>query len=270
MTGREIVIDGRKAAYWEGETSGPVVLLVHGFGGNHLGLADLAAALSPNFRVISVDLPGFGESAPMDRVHSLQNYAKFLNQFCAKLELGRCDVVGHSFGASVAIVMAARFPHRLRKLVLAMPVTVSNRWLGRLATFYYRLAGFTTGRLRHFLLNNHLLTWITDNALFATESKKRRAQILSADYQSDHTVPDRVTTESYQSLAATPLLRLARRIKAQTMVLAGTQDLLVPVDQMKVLAALVPEAHTVTVHGGHFFPIEAPKQAAEIIQTFLV
>ena len=56
-------VDGTETAWWEyGRADAPVLVLVHGFRGDHHGLEPVVAQL-PGFRIVSPDLPGFGESA---------------------------------------------------------------------------------------------------------------------------------------------------------------------------------------------------------------
>src|SRR6478735_8020419 len=80
---REVEAGGSTTAYWvygpdDAETT---VIAVHGFRGEHHGLEPVVAHL-PDVRIISPDLPGFGETPPMpDTRHDIAAYAAWLRGF---------------------------------------------------------------------------------------------------------------------------------------------------------------------------------------------
>ncbi len=83
---------------------GKLILLLHGWGDNLQGLKHLQAALSKKYRVLSIDLPGFGSTEAPKTVWSLDNYGYFIANVLTKLELDQpYAVIGHSNGGAVAI-----------------------------------------------------------------------------------------------------------------------------------------------------------------------
>ena len=80
-----------------------MLVLVHGFRGDHHGLEPVVAQL-PGFRIISPDLPGFGESATFQgRPHDIEAYADWLAAFIGAVGIdGPYALLGHSFGSIVA------------------------------------------------------------------------------------------------------------------------------------------------------------------------
>lgn len=116
--------------------SGPLVLLIHGWGGYKEGWGTLPAALADaGFRVCAVDLPGFGESPPPPGFrHTPAGYALVLGEFVRRR--GPLAIVAHSMGAFPALILGARFPDLVSRLVLLGPaplaVTSRQRWLAAL------------------------------------------------------------------------------------------------------------------------------------------
>lgn len=113
--GEFVDVDGVRLHYLEaGE--GPVILLLHG---NGAMIEDWLAsgvfdALSTNHRVIAFDRPGFGHSdRPRSTVWSAPAQAKLIAQALDVLGIEKPLVVGHSWGASVALAMAVQAPERL-------------------------------------------------------------------------------------------------------------------------------------------------------------
>ncbi|HJY04676.1 MAG TPA: alpha/beta fold hydrolase, partial [Bryobacteraceae bacterium] len=81
------------------------------------GLIDLAAK---HFRVVVFDRPGFGHSdRPRNVVWTPDAQAELIKQALTKLNVSNATVLGHSWGASVAVALALKYPDMIRGLVLA-------------------------------------------------------------------------------------------------------------------------------------------------------
>lgn len=108
-----------KTRYWaEGE--GDPVVLIHGMGGSATGWLPSFNALTAERRVIALDLVGHGRSdQPGPCTPDSAYLAKFVNDFMEELKIERADIVGHSMGAAIALLLAINFPTRVNKLVLA-------------------------------------------------------------------------------------------------------------------------------------------------------
>lgn len=118
--GRFLNVDGVRLHYVERGTGVPLVLL-HGNGGmiedfESSGLIDLAAR---DYRVIAIDRPGFGHSdRPRNVVWTPTEQAALINAALRRLGVSRALVLGHSWGAAVAIAMALQDPTLVEGLVL--------------------------------------------------------------------------------------------------------------------------------------------------------
>ncbi|MBM3604840.1 MAG: alpha/beta hydrolase [Alphaproteobacteria bacterium] len=119
--GRFVEVDGVRLHYIE-QGEGPVLVLLHGNGSMiqdfaSSGLVDLAAR---QHRVIVFDRPGYGHSTrPRDRVWTPDAQARLFQTALEQLGVTRAVVLGHSWGASVAVALASRFPDTVSALVLA-------------------------------------------------------------------------------------------------------------------------------------------------------
>jgi len=118
--GRFLRVDGMPMHYAEwGE--GPPVVLLHGNGtmAQDWAISGLAAALSPRFRVIAVDRPGYGyTSRPRNRIWVPEAQAGLIARLMAQLDIARPVVIGHSWGTIVSLALALNHPDRVRGLVL--------------------------------------------------------------------------------------------------------------------------------------------------------
>ncbi len=118
--GRFVEIDGVRLHYLE-SGSGPPVVLLHGNGAmaSDFEGCGLIQALEPHHRVIAFDRPGFGFSTrPRPGLWPADRQAALLVRACRALGAAEPVVVGHSWGALVAIAMAVQAEATLRGLVL--------------------------------------------------------------------------------------------------------------------------------------------------------
>jgi pimeloyl-ACP methyl ester carboxylesterase len=101
-----------------GPEGGRTVVLVHGLGGSHLNWDLLAPLLRRHFRVLAIDLPGFGRSEPSGRRASVQANVEVLTRFLTEVAGTPAVLVGNSMGGMISILTAARSPEAVSGLVL--------------------------------------------------------------------------------------------------------------------------------------------------------
>ena len=102
----------------EGETT---LLLVHGLGSYIKGWKKNIPELSQRFRVIAVDLPGYGKSDKEAYQYSLSFYAEVLTELLDEMGVERVVMVGHSMGGQISMITALNHPEKVEKLVLISP-----------------------------------------------------------------------------------------------------------------------------------------------------
>jgi pimeloyl-ACP methyl ester carboxylesterase len=100
---------------------GEPVLLMHGLGGSIESWANNIAELARSFRLIAVDLPGFGLSDKPKMSYTIKFYTQFVVQFLKQLQLEQVSIIGSSLGGHVAAEFAINHPSLVRRLVLTSP-----------------------------------------------------------------------------------------------------------------------------------------------------
>lgn len=249
----------------DGTTGGEPVLLLHGLGSDHHGIADLAARW-PGADVVTPDLPGFGASAPLDGRHTMAAYADAVEALRARLDLGRVAVVGHSLGADIALVYAARHAASVSSLCLLNPViagTGPTAWLGRA---YYRLGSVLPTSLARAWLLGRPMIYLVDGVVIVSRDPLLRERIRRLDYHSARTASPRAISEAYLSLRDTPFAALATRISAPTLVVTGAWDKIARPAAVARLHRLIPGSRLVVVErAGHLWPAEDPIAAGDLI-----
>jgi non-heme chloroperoxidase len=96
----------------------PPVVLLAGLGLDHESWAGPAAALARHHRVVGIDLRGTGRSDAPTGGYSLERLARDVITVLDRLDLSDVVLVGHSFGAQIALLVAATVPGRLKRLAL--------------------------------------------------------------------------------------------------------------------------------------------------------
>ena len=113
--------DGFRIRYLEAG-QGPTLVHLHGAGGPRLSRAhDLLAA---RFRVIAFEVPGFGESPEYQRSRSMPELALSMAHAVTAIGLDRFNLMGTSFGGTLALWLAVQQPDRLDALVLESPAAI--------------------------------------------------------------------------------------------------------------------------------------------------
>ena len=98
------------------EGSGPVILLLHGLGGNSNNWLYQRKYFNKKWTVISLDLPGHGKSEGMEI--SFKEYSNVLYELCNHLKLKSVTICGLSKGARVGIDFAIQYPRFVSSLIV--------------------------------------------------------------------------------------------------------------------------------------------------------
>ena len=99
----------------------PPVILVHGLGVSSRHMIPLALHLSPWFRTIAPDLPGYGRSPKPWHVLNVVELADVLERFMARERIDEAILVSLSFGCQIVVELAARKPESVTAAVLVGP-----------------------------------------------------------------------------------------------------------------------------------------------------
>lgn len=278
-----------------GARSSAPLVMVHGFRGDHHGLALIADCL-PDQELYLPELPGFGHSPAFPAAeHSVQNYADAVRQAMARLGVIPDDVthpaqgrgptlVGHSFGSVVASHLAAENPSVWERLALLNPIcepalsadgSVVERALARVAQGYYELAAALPERLGMAVLGSPAVVWATGTVMSKTEDRRVLAY-LHDQHQQYFSAFDtrRVLVESYRASISGTVLEVADQLALPVLMVAGAEDELGSVAGQERLAELIREVSPavrleVLADVGHLVHYERAPRTAALLQEFV-
>jgi pimeloyl-ACP methyl ester carboxylesterase len=126
---RFVAVHGHGRQHYKDAGSGEPIILIHTNGASAWQYAEVLPILLPRFRVIAWDMPGHGDSDPLARHYSVEDYADALNGFTDALGLASAHICGCSIGGSISVAFAARYPHRTRSTVIVeTPFRTDAEW----------------------------------------------------------------------------------------------------------------------------------------------
>jgi pimeloyl-ACP methyl ester carboxylesterase len=269
---------GSDVRYWiYNEDKPQTIIMVHGFRGTHHGLHDIIRAL-PQFRIIVPDLPGFGESTPMDGTHDIAGYSQFVVEFTRQLKLEHKPVLlGHSFGSIVAASVAADHAELFSDLILINPIATpalkGPRKAGSLAAkLYYQLGATLPEKAGRKVLASKSVVKLTSTMLAKTKDKALRADIHRHHLEHFSSFHNRdVLLQAFDASIKHTVTEYAPHITLPTLLIAGAIDDIAPMMAQMDLQRLFPQQPKLFViqNVGHLVHREAPKDAAEAISSFL-
>lgn len=105
---------------------GRPLLMLHGFFGEKTCWLPLIELLQSQFRCISLDMLGFGESSKPEIRYDVAVEVAFVRQVVEQLNIEPCCIIGHSFGGWVASAYSLKYPNSVSSLVLAAPAGIRD------------------------------------------------------------------------------------------------------------------------------------------------
>jgi pimeloyl-ACP methyl ester carboxylesterase len=278
---REVAVLGGTTAYWvyepEAGASGPdapTLVAVHGFRGEHHGLAPVIDLL-PGYRVVSPDLPGFGETPPVPgRTHDLELYVQWLGEFVAAVCPGAV-VVGHSFGSivsSAAVAAGLDTPRLVLINPIGAPALEGPRGImTRLAIFYYWAGAKLPDSIGEALLRNRVIVRVMSVTMAKTRDPELRRFVHEQHDLYFSQFADRdVLRDAFVTSVSHDVSEFAPRVGVPTLLIAAQLDDITPIEKERELVRLFPDAGLVEIPDvGHLIHYETPVPAAAAISDFV-
>ena len=239
------------------------MLLVHGFGADKDNWTRMAALLTPRYRVIAPDLPGFGDSdRPETASYTVPEQVERVAAFARALQLDRFHLGGNSMGGFIAGLYAVRYPQQLRSLWLLDPAGVDS---GEHSDMFKQI--FAGGPVP--LIANDAASYRALLAYCFSRPPQLPGSILrllgarAAERAPLNTVIFDAIRNRSGSLEA-PLLALAPLLDTPTLIVWGDNDRVLHRSGAEVLHRLLPKSKVVLMPGiGHLPMMEAPAQTAK-------
>ncbi|WCT79230.1 alpha/beta fold hydrolase [Novosphingobium humi] len=248
------------AVHIDGPASAPTLVFLHAIATSGELWRPQVEPLAQRFRVVRVDLPGHGASAPLPDGATFADYADAVADTLSAHGVERFSLIGMSFGAMVAMQVALRHAARVERLVLACcaartPPPVAAMW-------HERMAAVTQDGIET-QIETSLDRWFTP--AFAAASPQTldwvRAMIRGTPEEGFVAAAWIIATLDHSALLPT--------LTMPCLVLAGAADKAAPEEMMRDFAASIPAATFVALPAAHLANVEAPQAFTDAIERFV-
>lgn len=250
--------------YQGGPASGEPLVLLHGFAADKDNWLRFSRHLTQDYRVIALDLPGFGDSDLPPGSYDVGTQAERLADILDAMGIKQAHVLGNSMGGHIAALFAARYPERVRSLALFANAGIDSPHKSEL----YRL--LTSGSINPLVVKqpqdfDNLLQFVFVEPPYLPTSLKRylgkRAMARAEHY-------DRVFKQLVER--SIPLEPELAKIQAPTLLLWGRQDRVLDVSSIEVMQPLLRSSSVVIMDNvGHAPMLERPEESALLYRRFL-
>lgn len=247
-----IVVDGLLTNY-DLAGSGKVILLLHGWGDSLRGLSGLTADLAKGYKVVTLDLPGFGATEAPKDVWDLDDYADFVSAFLKKLKLDQpFAIVGHSNGGALAIRAIGLGTLKPKKLVLIAA------------------SGIRTGHgTRRFVLKIFAKTGNLATIWMPERYRQALRKSLYGAAGSDMFVAPHLK-ETYKKVVRQDVQADAAKIDLPTLLIYATNDQSIPLSAGKKYQQMITNSKLEVIDSaGHFVHHDQPVKVMHLIEGFL-
>lgn len=224
---------------------GKDLLFLHGYGANKESFLPQIKYFSKFYRVTAFDFTGFGKSPPLSEAWSVEDYANETERLIEELSLKKPSIVAHSFGARVAVKLAARpnAKNTLEKLILtgAAGINLNRGLLYRAKITAYRAC----------------------KKFFPGYAEKHFG---SAEYR----VLTPIMRESYKKIVNEDLRGEAQKIVLPTLLIYGEKDDITPINVGMVYRSHIKNSQLKVMNGcGHFAFTDDPLTFQRLTEEFL-
>jgi len=233
-------VDVNYIDYGQGEKT---IVLLHGWGQNIEMMRPVGDKLEGN-RIIIVDLPGYGLSSEPDYAWSIYDYVECIKELLDSVDVKLPILIGHSFGGKISLAYASKYD--TEKLILfGSPFRPAIKKLS-LKTKLLKKAKKIPG-------------------LNKLEGFAKR-HIGSDDYKNASDMMRKILVDTVNL----DITEEVKKIKCPTLIVWGTLDDAVPVEDAYILEKLIPDSGVVVYEGcSHYAYLERLSQVVKVIKVFI-
>lgn len=242
---------------------GEPLLLVPGLGAGTWLWSKNVEALSKHFHLIMPELRGSGRSDKPDSPYSIALFASDLKAVLDQLDIYKTNVLGVSMGGLIAQYFAATWPDRLQGLVLAATSLGGQSQKGPDGSVLCRLIR-PRGRTRKERLEDAYQLNFTREFI---ENHQADLDKIT-EWRTLHPQPEFAYYRQLLAGNAYDGAALAGKIVAPTLIFAGTDDQLVPPDDVRAVHKKIARSELVLVEGKHLFLFEQHEKFNDAVIRF--
>jgi pimeloyl-ACP methyl ester carboxylesterase len=230
---------------------GEPLLILHGWGVGLGSWINVQDELSKYFKVITLDLPGFGKSDFPEIGWGIDDYVQFILDLISSLGINKFHLVGHSFGGRICIKLAVKHPERIIKMILIDSAGIRHK-----KTFRKKLCYFIASILNPFsnlpgyqLLQKFFYKFILRNTNYLEAKGTKR--------------------ETYIKVVKEDLTPFLEKIKVPTLIIWGKRDKITPLKDGYLMHKKIKNSELRILDCSHNPHLKIPEVLAKTILEFI-
>lgn len=237
--------------------SGDTLILLHGWGSNIKLFDMMINALKDRFRIVALDMPGFGETNEPKKSMNVDEYTDFVIKFINSMNIKKAHILGHSFGGRVIIKMMNRsnIGFEINKIILVDSAGIKPK-----KSFSVSM------KIKMFKLAKKMFEGTILGKMYPNFIENMRNKSGSPDYN----MATPIMRQSLVKVVNEDLTDLLANIKNETLLIWGDKDDATPISDAHIMNEKIPNSGLVVVKGaGHYSYIEQFAYVNTVIKTFI-
>lgn len=233
-----------------------VIVILQGWGTTLQVYNSMAKLLSTKYKVVRLDLPGFGSSDEPRSAWSVEDYADFFLKFLAKLKLEEVILIGHSYGGRIIIKLASRGikPIKISKIVLIDSAGVLPKKTAKQKLKIYRY------RILKKVMKLKII-----NKIFSSFVENWKNRQGSDDYRNASPIMRQCLVKAVNE----DLSNILKEIKTETLLIWGENDIATPLSDAKLMEREIPNSGLAIIkNAGHYCFLEQPTVFNSILTSY--
>ncbi len=273
MIEHTIFLNNKKVRYLEAG-DGPPVFLLHSWPYSADIFYKNIEILAKRHRVVAPDFPGFGFSETGDPSSSLDSMAEFVIKLANHLKFTKFSVVGISMGGTIALLVAAKSPQNISRVVVHSPIFEPNWFWNnpklRSIKPYAWLLGFRFGKsLLSWYMKSRIHFWIK-LVHMDSQIKRKDSVVIEKIYATAQKSSSTIVVNIFSELVSTDFRAKFRKISCPVLVIQGENDLL-PKQAMEYFCNKVLRNAKMKIvkQGTHDLVVERFNDFNQVVSNFL-
>lgn len=227
-----------------GKTESDTVVLLHGWGQNIEMMQPLGNALQETNDIVIIDLPGHGFSEEPKEVLEVSDFVEIIKELLQKLNIENPILIGHSFGGKISLLYASKYP--VKKLIL--------------------LASPFKQEIKKLSLKTKMLKAAKKIPVLGNLENIAKKYIGSEDYRNASPMMRDILVKTVNL----DITNEVSKIKCPTLMIWGTEDQAVPIEEAYELENLISDSGVVVYEGcTHYAYLERLGQTIQVLKSFI-
>ncbi len=228
-----------------------VLIFVHGWGADKNNLKAIYDGLKDDFRILSIDLPGFGSSSKPYEIIGSEDYAEYLNEFFNRLNLENINYIGHSFGGKIGIILASSYENLIARLILIDSAGIRSK---RRINWYIKVYTYKLLKIIYLKIFKSKISAEKIMNIFGSDDYKNAGDLKN--------ILVKVTQEDFT--------HLLKKIKCPVFLYWGEKDKSTPIWMAKKMNRIIKDSALYIVKNADHFSFLKDNKIISIIRSFAV